>query len=60
MIQSGMEDTYTKHTTGYTCSVCGGDAVAEIVGNYLCGNHAIDYMTLSIDLRKDETASVEV
>lgn len=42
-----MEDTYTHHSTGYTCTVCGGVAIAEIAGSYLCGGHAIDAMTVT-------------
>lgn len=59
MIQSGMEDTYTHHSTGYICTVCGGVAIAEIEGSYLCASHAIDAMTVTIDLRQPEPA-VEV
>ncbi len=59
MILSGMEDIDTQHSTGYTCTVCGSVAVAEIAGSYLCASHAIDTMTVSIDLRDEESAAVE-
>jgi hypothetical protein len=52
-----MEDTYTHHSTGYIRTVCGGEAVAEIQGRYLCDSHAIDTMTVTSDLREPEPAA---
>jgi len=42
-----------QHATGYTCYLCGGVAVADIVGGYLCAKHAIDAM-IEVDLRAEE------
>jgi hypothetical protein len=38
-----MEDTLT-HPPGPACTACGSVAVAEVAGNYLCAEHAIDAM----------------
>ncbi len=44
MFEVGMEDTYPQHPTGYTCTVCGGDAVVDTDGTYLCAVDAIAAM----------------
>jgi hypothetical protein len=36
-----MEGMNTQHATGYTCLLCGGVAVVDIGGGYLCARHAI-------------------
>jgi hypothetical protein len=43
----------TQHATGYTCHTCGGDAVVDIDGGYLCALHAIEAM-ITVDLRAEE------
>ncbi|HZJ47639.1 MAG TPA: hypothetical protein VFD97_01225 [Acidimicrobiia bacterium] len=43
----------TQHATGYTCRMCGGDAVVDIDGDYLCAEHAIEAM-ITVDLRAEE------
>ena len=54
-----MEGMETQHATGYTCLVCGGVAVVDIDGGYLCAQHAIEAMT--VDLRAEEpTVTVSV
>jgi len=47
-----MEDTDTQHETGHICTVCGGVAVVDLDGNYLCATHAIEAMA-TIDLRAE-------
>ena len=50
----------TQHATGYTCLLCGGVAVVDIDGNYLCAAHVIEAMIV-VDLRAEEpTISVSV
>ena len=48
-----MEGTNKQHATGYTCLMCGGVAVVDIDGGYLCAEHAIDAM-IEVDLRAEE------
>jgi len=48
-----MEGTNRQHATGYTCLMCGGVAVVNIDGGYLCAEHAIEAM-ITIDLRAEE------
>jgi hypothetical protein len=43
----------TQHATGCTCLLCGGDAVFDIDGGYLCARHAIEAM-ITVDLRAGE------
>ncbi len=43
----------TQHATGYTCRMCGGVAVVDIDGGYLCAEHAIEAM-ITVDLRAGE------
>jgi hypothetical protein len=50
-----MEGTNTQHATGYTCHECGGIAVVDIDGHYLCARHAIETM-VTVDLRAGEPA----
>ena len=48
-----MEGMNTQHATGYTCHMCGGVAVVDIDGSYLCATHAIKAM-ITVDLRAEE------
>jgi hypothetical protein len=48
-----MEGMGTQHATGYTCHKCGGVAVVDIDGGYLCARHAIEAM-IEVDLRTEE------
>ena len=43
-----------QHATGYTCLLCGGVAVVDIDGDYLCAEHAIEAM-ITVDLRAEES-----
>jgi hypothetical protein len=55
-----MEGMGKQHATGYTCLLCGGVAVVDIDGNYLCAHHAIEAM-IEVDLRAAEpTVTVTV
>jgi hypothetical protein len=58
MLAVGMEGMNTQHATGYTCLLCGGVAVVDIDGGYLCALHAIEAM-IEVDLRA-EAATVTV
>ena len=50
----------TQHATGYTCHECGGVAVVDIDGDYLCAVHAIETM-ITVDLRAEEpTVTVSI
>jgi hypothetical protein len=53
MLAAGMEGMNTQHATGYTCHKCGGVAVVDIDGGYLCPRHAIEAM-IEVDLRAEE------
>jgi hypothetical protein len=60
MLAVGMEGMNTQHATGYTCLLCGGVAVVDIDGGYLCALHAIEAM-ITVDLRAEEpTVTVTV
>jgi hypothetical protein len=60
MLAAGMEGMNTQHATGYTCLLCGGVAVVDIDGGYLCARHAIEAM-IEIDLRAEKpTVTVTV
>jgi hypothetical protein len=48
-----MEGMNTQHATGYTWHMCGGVAVVDIDGGYLCARHAIE-ATITVDLRAEE------
>ena len=48
-----MEGMSKQHATGYTCHECGGVAVVDIDGGYLCAEHAIEAM-ITVDLRAEE------
>ncbi len=39
-----MEDTYPQHPTGRICTFCGGIAVVDLDGIYLCAGDAIRSM----------------
>jgi len=55
-----MEGMDTQHATGYICDICGGVAVVDIDGGYLCARHAIEAM-ITVDLRAEEpTVNVTV
>jgi hypothetical protein len=53
MLAVVMEGMDTQHATGYTCLLCGGVAVVNIDGGYLCAAHAIEAM-IEVDLRAEE------
>jgi hypothetical protein len=55
MLAAGMEGMETQRATGYTCLLCGGVAVVDIDGHYLCAAHAIEAM-IEVDLRAGEPA----
>jgi len=60
MMAAGMEGMSKQHATGYTCHMCGGVAVVDIDGSYLCAKHAIETM-ITVDLRAEEpTVTVSV
>ncbi len=60
MLVAGMEGMDTQHATGYTCLLCGGVAVVNIDGGYLCARHPIEAM-ITVDLRAEEpTVTVTV
>jgi hypothetical protein len=48
-----MEGMNTQHATGYICLLCGGVAIVDINGGYLCAAHAIEAM-IDVDLRAEE------
>ncbi len=52
MIPLGMEDIETQHETGHICTVCGGIAVVDMDGDFLCAGDAIEAMA-TIDLRAE-------
>ena len=52
MILLGMEDIETQHEAGHICTVCGGIAVVDLDGDFLCGGHAIEAMATT-DLRAE-------
>jgi len=52
-----MEDTYLKHPPGPACILCGSVAVAEVEGNYLCAEHAIEAMERDAGPTVEETAT---
>ena len=43
----------TQHATGDICHMCGGAAVVDIDGDYLCARHGIEAM-ITVDLRAEE------
>jgi hypothetical protein len=49
-----MEGIYTQYPTGFSCDVCGGNAVVDVNDgdHYLCAAHAIEPM-IEIDLTGD-------
>ena len=53
MLVAGMEGMNRQHATGYACLMCGGVAVVDIEGSYLCAAHAIEAM-ITVDLRAEE------
>ena len=48
-----MEGMSTQHATGDICHMCGGAAVVDIDGDYLCARHGIEAM-ITVDLRAEE------
>jgi len=55
-----MEDTYLKHPPGSACTMCGGVAVADVVGNYLCAEHAIEAINAGAGLPAEETTTARM
>ena len=53
MVLLGMEDAYSQHPTGYTCTVCGGIAVVDTDDTYLCAVDAIAAMSGASGSRSD-------
>lgn len=49
MFWVGMEDTYPQHPTGYVCIFCGGIAVMDSDGTYLCAPDAIGFLGAEIE-----------
>jgi hypothetical protein len=47
MIRVDMESTYRQTPTGYICTVCGGIAVMEAGGLYLCAPDALRSLGVS-------------
>ena len=45
-----MEDIRIQHETGHICTVCGGIAVVDMDGDFLCAGDAIEAM-VTIDFR---------
>ena len=45
----GMQDTYPQHPTGYVCILCGGIAVMDADGTYLCAPDAISFLGAEIE-----------
>jgi len=44
-----MKDTYPQHPTGYVCILCGGIAVMDADGTYLCEPDAIGFLGAEIE-----------
>jgi len=44
-----MHDTYPQHPTGYHCILCGGIAVMDADGTYLCAPDAISFLGAEIE-----------
>lgn len=54
-----MEDTL-RHPPGPACTLCGSVAVAEVAGNYLCAEHAIDAMGNNAGAPSEETSTTRM
>lgn len=54
-----MEDTL-RHPPGPACTVCGSVAVAEVAGNYLCAEHAIEAMQQDAGQPVEETTTTRM
>jgi hypothetical protein len=55
-----MEDTYLEHPPGSVCTLGGSVDVAEVAGNYLCAEHAIEAMQRDAGQSVEETASTRM
>jgi len=55
-----MEDTYLKHPPGSACTMCGSVAVADVVGNHLCAEHAIEAIEATTGLPAEETTTARM
>ena len=42
-----MHDAYPQHPTGYDCILCGGTAIMDADGTYLCAPNAISFQWLA-------------
>lgn len=51
-----MEDTRT-HPPGPPCTMCGSVAAADVVGSYLCAEHAIEAIEAAVGQPAEETAT---
>jgi hypothetical protein len=56
MMLSGMEDINPHYPTGYTCTICGGVAVVDADGTYLCAADAISAMSDDLEVECIEPA----
>ena len=54
-----MEDTL-RHPPGPACTLCGSVAVAEVAGNYLCAEHAIEAMEPDAGPPAEETTTARM
>jgi hypothetical protein len=54
-----MEDTL-RHPPGPACTLCRSVAVAEVAGNYLCAEHAIEAMDTRDGAASEETTAASM
>jgi len=54
-----MEDTL-RHPPGPACTLCGSVAVAEVAGDYLCAEHAIEAMERDAGPTVEETKTARM
>lgn len=59
IMRRGMAGTYLQHSTAHTCATCGGAAVAEIEGTFLCAEHAFETLSATVDLSAGERINAE-
>jgi hypothetical protein len=55
-----MEDTYLEHPPEPVCTLGGSVAVAEVAGNYLCAEHAIEALQRDTGQLVEETANTRM
>ena len=54
MIRVGMEDTHPQHPTRAACTICGGAALVDTDGIYLCARDAVRSMGVTPQSEYDE------